>query len=77
MAQRRRTAQLSTLHLTPSRLADFPRIVTGSRRGLVRCLEFDIVLDTYGKELFSKYETRIATTSRPGRIVGGAGECQI
>lgn len=46
-----------TLRLNPSRLADSARIVTSSRRQLVRRLEFDVVLDAYGKEARSKYET--------------------
>ncbi|KIM95401.1 hypothetical protein OIDMADRAFT_95495, partial [Oidiodendron maius Zn] len=47
----------STLHLNPSRLADFARIVTSPRRQLVGRLEFDVVLDAYSKEACSKYET--------------------
>lgn len=54
-AVERRT--FSKLHLTSFRLADSARIVTGPRRRLVRCIEFDIVLDAYGNEACSEYET--------------------
>jgi hypothetical protein len=54
-AVKRRT--FSKLHLTSSRLADSACIVTGPRRRLVRCIKFDIVLDAYGNEACSEYET--------------------
>lgn len=47
----------STLYLTPSRLSDFARIVTGTRRGIVRHLGFNIVLDPYNKDVQGQFET--------------------
>lgn len=45
------------LHLTPARLADFARIVSGSRRYLVRCFKYLVILDSYSDKERAVFET--------------------
>ena len=46
----------SELHLTPARLGDFGRIVRGARRGYVRGIDLEVVLPSYSKEKYGKFE---------------------
>jgi hypothetical protein len=47
----------SSLHLTPSRLADFGQYVLGPRRAFVRSIDLDIILETYDDEGRATFES--------------------